>query len=65
MKIIRIHNSNNNYETWLTPNRKVLSKNGNVELASEMVIGQECWDVIDGAYLGIVMEIEDYIGESK
>jgi hypothetical protein len=59
MKIIRIQNHNNNYETWLTPNRKVLSKSGNIELASQMVLGQEVYDVIDGAYLGIVVEIED------
>ena len=59
MKILRIYNAVNDHETWMTPNRKVLLKNGNIVVIDQMIIGQEIYDVIDGAYLGIVVEIED------
>jgi hypothetical protein len=32
---------------------------GNFAIANDMIVGQECWDM-DGAYLGIVVEIENY-----
>jgi len=63
MKILRIYNAINDHETWITPNRKVLLKNGNIVIADQIIIEQEIFDVIDGAYLGIVVEIENYTGE--
>ena len=63
MKILRIYNAVNDHETWMTPSRKVLLKDGNIVVIDQMIIGQEIYDVIDGAYLGIVVEIENYTGE--
>jgi hypothetical protein len=62
MKLIKIHNAKNNHERWLTPNRKVILAHGDFAIANDLVINQECWDM-DGAYLGIVIEIENYEGD--
>lgn len=63
MKITRIYNAINDYETWMTPTRKVLLKNGNIEIIDKIIIGQEIYDIIDGAYLGIVVEVDNIINE--
>jgi hypothetical protein len=62
MKIARVNDNTNDLECWLTSNRKVMLKNGEMIVACDTVIGQELWDEV-GAYLGIVVEIVDYKSE--